>query len=125
MTISEVSKTYQVSSSTLRYYEQIHLLPEVTRNEQGVRCFSARDLEWVEFIVCMRKAGLSIKKLREYVDLLHHGEHTADFRKKILLDQQAILDEKIEELEKTRTYLKNKIKKYESAVMPTEHTLQQ
>ena len=69
MTITEVSKKYDLSQDTLRYYERIGLLPAVNRNKSGIRDYTDEDCKWVEFIKCMRGAGLPIEVLIEYVAL--------------------------------------------------------
>ena len=83
MTITEVSKKYDLSQDTLRYYERIGLLPAVNRNKSGIRDYTDEDCKWVEFIKCMRGAGLPIEVLIEYVALFQEGESTIQARKEI------------------------------------------
>ena len=84
MKIAEVSEQYGISSDTLRYYERIGLLPSVNRNDSGIRDFNELDLRRVEFIKCMRSAGLPIEVLIEYVSLVQQGDETIEARKEIL-----------------------------------------
>lgn len=63
MLISEVSEKYAISPDTLRYYERIGLLPPVRRSKSGFRDYSESDLNWVNFIKCIRGAGLPIRRL--------------------------------------------------------------
>ena len=67
MTISEVSNKYNLSAETLRYYERVCVIPPVNRNENGIRDYTEVDCNWVNFIKCMRDAGLSIESLIEYL----------------------------------------------------------
>ena len=60
MNIAEVSKKYDLTQDTLRYYERVGLLPRVNRTSSGIRDYSEEDCHWVEFIKCMRQAGLPI-----------------------------------------------------------------
>ena len=60
MKIMEVSEQYGISSDTLRYYERIGLIPPVNRNESGIRDYNELNLRWVEFVKCMRRAGLPV-----------------------------------------------------------------
>ena len=85
MTITEVSKKYDLSQDTLRYYERIGLIPAVNRNKSGIRDYTDEDCKWVEFIKCMRGAGLPIEVLIEYVALFQEGESTIQARKEILI----------------------------------------
>ncbi len=63
MKISEVSEKYGITSDTLRYYERIGLIQPVNRNESGIRDYIELDVKRVEFIKCMRSAGLPIEVL--------------------------------------------------------------
>ena len=114
MKIAEVSERYGVSSDTLRYYERIGLIPTVTRLDNGIREYSELDLKRVEFIKCMRSAGLPIEVLIEYVSLVQKGDTTAEVRKDILIEQRNILAEHIKELLKTQEILDMKIREYGS-----------
>ena len=67
MTISEVSNKYNLSAETLRYYERVCVIPHVNRNENGIRDYTEVNCNWVNFIKCMRDAGLSIESLIEYL----------------------------------------------------------
>ena len=60
MKIAEVSKEYGLSADTLRYYERIGLLPNVTRTASGIRDYSEQDCARVQFAKCMRAASVSI-----------------------------------------------------------------
>ena len=95
MTIAEVSKQYNISADTLRYYERIGLIPPVNRNKNGIRDYTDEDCKWVDFIKCMRSAGLPIEVLIEYVTLFRQGNSTIEARKEILIEQRGILEEKI------------------------------
>ena len=82
MKISEVSKKYDISPDTLRYYEKEGLLPNVKKNSSGIREYSEMDCNWVEFIKCMRGAGLSIEVLARYIELFNMGDKTRKKTKK-------------------------------------------
>ena len=69
MTITEVSKRYELNADTIRYYERIGLIPRVNRNKSGIRDFTEEDCRWVEFIKWMRGAGLSIEIPVSYTHL--------------------------------------------------------
>ena len=88
MRISEVSQQSGLSLDTLRYYERIGLLPPVNRNKSGIRDYSELDVRRVEFVKCMRSAGLPIEVLIEYYNLVQQGDETVEARKQILLDQR-------------------------------------
>ncbi|MGD0856042.1 MAG: MerR family transcriptional regulator [Dehalococcoidia bacterium] len=123
MTIAEVSEQFGISSDTLRYYEKIGLIPPVKRNKGGIRDYGETDLNWVEFIKCMRGAGLPIEVLTEYVQLCMQGDKTIEARKKILQEQRKQLVIKMEEIKKTIDKLNFKIEKYENTLLKKEKEL--
>lgn len=123
MTITEVSQHYEVSADTLRYYERIGLIPPVNRNANGVRNYTEEDCNWVNFIKCMRNAGLSIEVLAEYVSLFQQGNSTVQARKELLIEQRKQLAERILEMQQTLGRLDYKIEGYEERVLVREEVL--
>lgn len=114
MTIAEVAKKYNISADTLRYYERIGLLPAVNRTQGGIRNYNEADCRWVEFIKCMRSAGLSVEALTEYVMLAQKGESTFEQRRQILIEQRDHLLQRIQELQESLDRLNFKISNYDT-----------
>ena len=120
MKIAEVSEQYGISLDTLRYYERIGLIPPVTRNESGIRDYKELDVRRVEFVKCMRSAGLPIEVLIEYIGLVQRGDQTIEARKDILVEQRQLLISRMEQMQKTLDILNHKIEVYEKAVLKNE-----
>ncbi len=120
MSITEVSKKYGLSPDTLRYYERIGLIPPVHRTAGGVRDYTEADCNWVEFIKCMRGAGIQVEALIDYVSLFQQGDATADARKQILIEQRDQLQERLQEMQATLERLNAKIEHYEEIIVPAE-----
>ena len=99
MTIKEVSEKYDISADTLRYYERIGMIPEVTRNANGIRNYQKSDLGWVELAICMRSAGLPVEALIEYVKLFQNGDSTFAARLQLLQEQREKLEEQKAQLQ--------------------------
>ena len=74
MTIAEVSRKYDISADTLRYYERIGLIPPVPRTRGGLRDYGEESCGWIQLMKCMRAAGVQIEALIEYVDLFQQGD---------------------------------------------------
>ena len=125
MKIAEVSERFSISSDTLRYYERIGLIQPVNRNESGMRDYNELDLRRVDFIKCMRSAGLPIEVLIEYVGLVQQGDRTIDARKEILKEQRELLLARMQEMQKTLDILDHKIEVYENAVLKKEKAMVQ
>ena len=123
MTIAEVSKKYEISADTLRYYESIGLIPSVRRKENGIRDYSDTDCGWVEFIKCMRGAGIQVEALIEYVSLFQQGDGTQEARKQILLEQREQLAARMEDMKQTLARLDKKIAHYDECLRFAENKL--
>lgn len=123
MTITEVSQKYELSADTLRYYERIGLIPPVPRNSSGIRDYTQEDCNWVQFIKCMRGAGLSIEILVEYVSLFQQGNATIQTRKSLLVEQRRQLADRIGLMQETLERLDKKIDGYEERVLVSEQKL--
>ena len=120
MKIAEVSEEYGLSADTLRYYERVGLIPPVNRTDSGIRDYNELDLRRVDFIKCMRSAGLPIDVLIEYVGLVQQGDQTIDARKEILVEQRDLVKARMEEMQKTLDLLDHKIEVYEKAILTKE-----
>ena len=120
MTIAEVSKKFGLTADTLRYYERIGLIPPVRGSSSGIRDYDEKDCNWVEFIKCMRGAGLPVEMLIEYVALFGQGHDTIAARKALLVEQRQQLAEKIVTMQSVLERLDNKIEGYEEHCLEWE-----
>lgn len=116
MTIAEVSKKYDLTPDTLRYYERIGLLTKVPRNQNGIRNYDETSCKRIEFIKCMRNAGVEIEILIEYMTLFEQGKSTVEARKKLLEEQREKLLEKQKNITETLKRLNYKIELYDEIV---------
>ncbi|MCC8068870.1 MAG: MerR family transcriptional regulator [Ruminococcus sp.] len=123
MTIGEVSKKFEISTDTLRYYERIGLIPSVPRNKSGLREYDAESCNWINFIKCMRSAGMPIEALIEYVQLFQMGDDTIEARKNLLVEQLKNLEAKRDNIQTTIDRLNIKIKHYEDIILKYENSL--
>ena len=123
MTIAEVSKKYELSADTLRYYERIGLVPPVPRKKSGIRDYDTESCQWVELMKCMRSAGVQIEALIEYVALFQQGDETIGARKALLIEQRDQLVERMAEMQRSLDRLNDKIERYDQGLMTKEHLL--
>lgn len=123
MTIAEASKKYDISADTLRYYERIGLITPVPRTKSGIRDYDEASCGWIQLMKCMRKAGVQIEALIEYVALYQQGEETARARKAILEEQREQLRMRLEEMQESLHLLDKKIQHYEETVCAAEENL--
>ncbi|MFN8400250.1 MAG: MerR family transcriptional regulator [Anaerolineales bacterium] len=125
MKIQEVSEKYSLSADTLRYYERVGLIPPVTRTLSGIRDYSELDERRVDFVKCMRSAGLPIEVLIDYMALVQQGDSTIEARKDILKEQREQLIARMEEMQKTLDILNRKIEVYEKNILEKEKQIKE
>lgn len=123
MTIAEVSRKYDISADTLRYYERIGLIPSVPRTRGGLRDYGEESCGWIQLMKCMRAAGVQIEALIEYVDLFQQGDATLDARKALLVEQRDQLVSRMAEMQASLDLLNQKIDRYEQGMMTAEQQL--
>ena len=123
MTIGEVSRKYDISADTLRYYERIGLIPPVPRTWGGLRDDGAESCGWIQLMTGMRAAGVQIEALIEYVDLFQQGDATLDARKALLVEQRDQLVSRMAEMQASLDLLNQKIDRYEQGMMTAEQQL--
>lgn len=123
MTIAEVSRKYDISADTLRYYERIGLIPPVPRTRGSLRDYGEESCGWIQLMKCMRAAGVQIEALIEYVDLFQQGDATLDARKALLVEQRDQLVSRMAEMQASLDLLNQKIDRYEQGMMTAEQQL--
>ena len=102
-TVGETARMLHVPASTLRYYDKEGLLPSVERTSGGIRMFKDDDIEWLRIIDCLKKSGMSIRDIREYIALVAQGDSTINERLQLFYRQREILKAQMRELLKSRS----------------------
>ena len=95
-TIGQVSERFDLPVSTLRYYDKEGLLPFVERLPGGIRMFQDTDLEWLQITCCMKKAGMSIRDIRQYIEQAQRGDDTIVLRLAMFRRQREFLPDRQE-----------------------------
>ena len=114
-TVSEISKKINISPHTLRFYAKEGLLPFVERSQSGIRMFKDNDFESLFMIECLKKSGMSIKEIKEFMNWCMQGDETIDQRLNMFKEQQKRVMEQITELQTTLDLIKYKCWYYETA----------
>lgn len=113
--IGEISKMFQLPISTLRYYDKEGLFPHLKR-VNGVRQFSESEIETLRVIDCLKKSGLEIKDIKEYMALCSLGNTTLKQRKEIFEKQKEEVLQEMEKLQKVLSMLNYKCWYYDQAI---------
>lgn len=114
-TVGEMAKLLGVASSTLRYYDQEGLLPFVERSSSGIRVFKDSDYEWLQVIECLKKTGMPLRDIREFIHMAMQGDDTIENRLELIIRQQDAVRRQMAELQQTLETLDFKRWYYETA----------
>lgn len=109
--ISKFSELTKLSVHTLRYYEKLGLLSNISRNDSGRRVYTQEDIEWVTFISELKSIGMSLEQIKQYRALQVVGESTYQQRRSILETHRRDLDERIRTEQSHLSVLDDKMKK--------------
>ncbi|HCS35022.1 MAG TPA: MerR family transcriptional regulator [Clostridiales bacterium] len=96
MKIRDSALRLDVPASTLRFYDKEGLLPFVERLPGGIRMFQDTDLEWLQITCCMKKAGMSIRDIRQYIEQAQRGDDTIVLRLAMFRRQREFLPDRQE-----------------------------
>ena len=113
-------KPVDLSISTLRYYDKEGLFQELNKEPSGIRRFDEQSLEALRVIECLKKSGMQIKEIREFMDWCAQGDSTLERRKEMFYAQRENILKKMNELQKSLDLLDYKINVYENALLKKE-----
>lgn len=115
--MKEVCDKTNLNYETLRYYCNLGLVPNVKRDKNNYRLFDDRDIAWIDGLQCLRKCGLSIKELQEYMELAKQGKDTIkqrqvmlDIKLNELLDKKKEIDQSIKYIHEKNHYYNQVLK---------------
>ena len=117
MQISEVAKEFGLTTDTLRYYEREGLIGPISKGKNGIRNYTEEDIKRIQFVKCMRAAGLEISFLKRYLQLFEGGDKTVKERREILVEQRKILKEKLDATQEAYNRLNYKIDLYDKNIL--------
>lgn len=104
-TMMQVCRELDITYQTLKFYCNEGLVPGVKRDKNNRRIFDEKDVRWIKDLTCLKKCGLSIQEMKEYLELCLQGESTIVSRKKMLAKKQETLRVAIKELEDSVAYI--------------------
>lgn len=104
-TIGEMAKKLNIPASTLRFYDKEGLMPFVMRSKSGVRIFTDEDFEWLSVIECLKKTGMPLRDIRQFILMAMNGDESISERYELIVRQKAAVEEQIRELWATLDFL--------------------
>jgi len=94
-TINEVKKIYDISASTLRFYEKEGILPKINRDSSGRRVYEEKELEWLQLIIALKDTGMTLETIKAYIEMANEGDKTLEERRRILLEHKQSVEKKL------------------------------
>ncbi len=113
--IGEISKMLEVNSSTLRYYDQMGIFPNI-KKISGKRVFTDEDFKRLRVLKCMKKINMPVKKIQKYVELAQKGDATLEERYQMILEQKKVIEKEIKELQECYKEFQYKEWYYKTAI---------
>ena len=104
-TMMQACKQTNMTYQTLKFYCNEGLVPNVKRDKNNRRVFDERDIAWISSLICLKKCGMSIQEMKEYLAMCLQGEETIPQRKEMLARKQEALRESVKELEDSIAYI--------------------
>ena len=104
-TMMEACRQAAMPYETLKFYCNQGLVPNVKRDKNNRRIFDEHDLAWIKDLACLKKCGMSIQEMKEYLALCLQGAGTIPRRKELLAEKQQALRAQIAELDDCVAYI--------------------
>lgn len=123
MNVKEASQKTGISTDTIRYYEKEGLIPRIDRNDAGNHEIDEKIIRRITFAKQMRDAGMSIKALKEYTDLVDDADDNSEKQKEILREQIEAMQERKDDIDFAINHLKYKLEHYDEHMKKTEDEL--
>ncbi|QGS51464.1 MerR family transcriptional regulator [Spiroplasma tabanidicola] len=110
--VSEIAKQFNLTENTIRFYEKKGLMPYMKRDKNNYRYILEDDVKWFDTVICLKKTGMSILEIKEYIKLAEKGNVTAAKRLEMIVNQKKVVNEQLEFLKKQLGFLDYKIEYY-------------
>ncbi|MFR3895036.1 MAG: MerR family transcriptional regulator [Merdibacter sp.] len=115
-TMKQACQAAGMSYETLKFYCNEGLVPNVKRSANNYRIFDDHDINWIKSLSCLKRCGMSIAEMKEYLALCLEGEKTIPQRKLVLIKHKDELQMKIRELEDAVRYIEWKESFYDDVL---------
>lgn len=114
--MKETCSLVQMPYETLKYYCKEGLIPGVQRDAQNHRVFDERTVAWINSLNCLKRCGMGISEMKEYLTLCLQGDTSIPAREVILAHKRRALQAKLTEIEACLAYIDAKQQFYEDVL---------
>ncbi|ATZ21469.1 MerR family transcriptional regulator [Mesoplasma tabanidae] len=112
--MKDISKELDIPEYVLRFYDKKGLFPFFERDENNYRYIKREKLEWVRIVSCLKKSGMPLLKIKEYINLALEGKNTYPKRLEMMLEQEKVVKQKMQELQEQLDYINYKKNLYQN-----------
>lgn len=120
-TIGQVSQLFGLPVSTLRYYDKEGLFPDIKR-VSGIRQFDEKEVEAIRVIECLKRSGMEIKDIKQFMEWCARGPETYPQRREMFLKRKAHVEAEIERMQRVLDMLIFKCWYYGEAMRDGDET---
>ncbi len=113
--IGQVADKFDLSIHTLRYYEKEGLLPFVKRTTSGIRQFDEQTIESLRIVECLKKTGMPLKDIRQFMDWALEGDSSLEQRQSMFHERKKVVLDQIAELQSVLDLINFKCWYYDTA----------
>ncbi|MDU1630592.1 MAG: MerR family transcriptional regulator [Lactococcus lactis] len=115
-TMKEVCDLCDLSYDTLKFYCNKGLISNVKRDKNNYRIFNKHDVDWIKSLTCLKKCGMTIAEMQQYLEYCLAGQESINQRK-IMLDKKKMeLLEQLKTVEASIDYIDNKQNYYDDVL---------
>lgn len=115
-TVKEVAEMLNLTTYTVRYYDNAGLIPAIDRTDGNMRMFSDYAVSWLRLVHCLRTTGLPIEDVKHYIEMCQQGDSTIPERAELIFKQEKSLRQQIRNLQKQMEVLKYKKNYYQNLI---------
>ena len=110
--IREIGQIFDVPSSTLRYYEELGILPEVKRDEHKQRVYTDEHIDRLRAITCFKRTGLPMSKIHDFFEYAENLRDNIDKVVDMMENHEKYIVDQMEKMQQDLDHIRQKVRFY-------------
>lgn len=110
--IREIGQIFDVPSSTLRYYEELGILPEVKRDEHKQRVYTDEHIDRLQAITCFKRTGLPMSKIHDFFEYAENLRDNIDKVVDMMENHEKYIVDQMEKMQQDLDHIRQKVRFY-------------
>ena len=104
-TMKQTCEATGLAYETLKFYCNAGLVPNLKRDANNRRVFDDHDIAWIKSLTCLKKCGMTIEEMKQYLAYCLQGPDSIPVRKIMLDKKRSLLQEKLQEIQESIDYI--------------------